>query len=176
MRTVDLLASSLVILLTPLPFAHALLHSALSTWRRRPGNFYTAAIVVWLVVSMVLWSLPRPVLLFEPGNVMRTIGVVAMVAGAVLVPWAIATLHPKRFFLWAVLHPESVEQVRIGRGPYRLLAHPAYTGYELIALGAFIASGIPEALALTGWLLISMPVVIRLEEQELANRIHGRSS
>lgn len=171
-----LLASTLVLLLAPVPLAHFAFHAFLPLWRKRPAAFYLVAVLLWVAVAAVLWTIPLAAPLFAPSAVLRAWGAVFAVIGAIFVLWAIAAIHPKRFFLWAALRPESMPQVRIGSGPYRLLVHPAYVGYQLVAFGAFLLSGTPESLALAGWLLIAMPVLIRVEERELGVRLAGGPS
>ncbi|MEK7516827.1 MAG: methyltransferase [Patescibacteria group bacterium] len=157
-------------LIAAIPIAHLWLHALLPWWKKRPALFYVWAAAVG---AAAIYLFPRIATisptLFATSPLLRTLGWVLMGAGALLVLGSIATLGPRRFFLWAVLHGTKTE--RAATGPFRLIPHPAYLGYATIALGNILSNG---ALYLAGPLalyLALMPIVIFFEEEELKGRM-----
>lgn len=156
-----------------IPIAHLWLHALLPWWRKRPVLFYLWA---GAVGAAAIYLFPRIATisptLFAPSPLLRILGWALMAAGALLVLGSIATLGPRRFFLWAVLHGTKME--RAATGPFRLIPHPAYLGYAIVALGNLLSNG---ALYLAGPLalyLALMPIVIFFEEEELGTRVGSR--
>lgn len=112
-----------------------------------PGEYLLLAAVLPRVVSM------------------QIIGLFLVVLGSILFIWARGTLG--HFYSG---HVSVIEGQRLVQdGPYRLIRHPAYTGYLLLALG--VALGYSSAiglLAILGLLLPSLLYRINVEEKLLS--------
>lgn len=112
-------------------------------------------------------------MLFAPPAWLKIICAITAVGALFLVFWSIMTLKPKRFFLWAVLRPQSVRQERIGLGPYKFFHHPAYTAYAAMAFAAFFATGRTALLAFAAVIFLLMLIVTARENHELEERLGG---
>lgn len=109
----------------------------------------------WQATAITTWQWP-----------LFIVGLVLMAAGIFVRQWAIFTLG--RFFTGDIrVH---AQQTVIGRGPYRWVRHPSYSGLIIFFCGA--------GLALTNWMsllvLVALPtaalvVRVRIEEDALAD-------
>lgn len=109
-------------------------------------------------------------MLFTPTHITRGIGAILATCGVFAIASSILALGPKRFFLWAVLKPQSVPQMHIRKRPFTLIPHPAYIGYLCIALGNLLANGTLYLAGVLAWLIILTPIVIVFEEKEMRER------
>ena len=104
--------------------------------------------------------------IFQPRTTwMEAIGVGLVLLGSTLFVWARRTLGKHYSGHVSV----KKEQELVQNGPYRILRHPAYTGYLLIALG--LALGHSSLLGFVSTLLILLPATvyrIRVEDRMLA--------
>jgi len=103
---------------------------------------------------------------FQPRTAwMEVIGVGLVLLGSALFVWARRTLG--RHYSGHV--SVKKEQELMQSGPYRIIRHPAYAGYLLMALG--LALGYSSLLGFVSSLLILLPAVvyrIRVEDRMLA--------
>lgn len=158
-------------IILPVPVFHLWLHALLPMWKKWPLLIYFAAAPVWVASFLFFRALDQgAVLMFEPTDALKNFSYVFMAIGICGIILSIATLGIKRFFVWAVLQPESTPKTRIKQGIFHFIPHPAYFGYLLIMLGNFLSTGkFYLALAFI-FLLILTPLVIRFEEEELWKR------
>lgn len=159
-------------IIAPIPLFHLWLHALLPWWKKHPWFFYLCGLVVW-ITSFFYFSFIslRSEYLFEFDPTWRLVGGYALIAiGAVGFLSSIITLGPKRFFVWAVLRPDSTPKVRLAKGPFAFIPHPAYIGELLVAIGNFLVRGQFYLLYLAIFLIVLTPIVIVLEEEELKNR------
>lgn len=160
-------------IITPVPLIHLWLHAMLKFWRKHPFIFYALCISMWIGTFLFF----KPVdeisfFLFAPSNNLAMVGFVLISLGVLAVTGSIIALGPKRFFMWAVLRPQEVKQIRISSGLFKFIPHPAYIGYLFVALGNFLAGG-KFYLALVFLFLFALtPIIIYFEEKELTQRVH----
>ncbi len=160
-------------IIAPIPLFHLWLHALLPWWKKHPWLYYFCGLLVW-IGSFLYFSFigPRSEYLFEFDPVWRVAsGYTLMVIGAVGILSSIITLGPKRFFVWAVLMPDSASKIRLTKGPFAFIPHPAYIGELLVAIGNFLVRGQFYLLYLAIFLAVLTPIVIWLEEEELKKRI-----
>ena len=157
--------------LGPIPLWHLLLHAFLPAWRLRPRAFYALAAALWVLFVPLAWHLaavsPR---VFVPSPWMARTGFALSGAAFLVFLWCVATLTPRRFFVWAALRPRPGDAQRIVRGPYRYTAHPSYCGIVLTVAAHGLASGqavLLGAAVVIGLLLVA---VAALEQRELSGR------
>ncbi len=153
------------------PLMHFWLHSLLSFWKKSPFLFYGFAFFLLcgsVFISFLVRAFGFP--LFESSFVAILIGLGLMLLGMFFVLLGILTIGFKRFFLWAVFFPNSVEQKRITKGLYGYFPHPAYIGWVLLAVGNFVSNGEIVSLVTVLIVMFSLPVVIYFEERELSAR------
>lgn len=158
-------------LLLPVPIFHLWLHAMLPFWRKHPMLYYALWFAVWVLIFTqvrTLYTIAPQV--FNPSQAIVMLGWILMIFGAASMLSSLITLGPKRFFVWAVLRPQSVQKMRITKGPFRFIPHPGYIGYILIALGNFLSDGKLALLAVLFYLLSFTPIVMYLEEEELKAR------
>lgn len=159
--------------IAPIPLFHLWLHALLPWWKKHAWLFYLCGLLAW-AASFWYFSFfgPRSEYMFEFNPMWRvTVGYVLMGIGAIGILASIFTLGPKRFFVWAVLRPNSAPKIRIIIGPFLLIPHPAYMGEILIAIGNFLVRGQFYLLSLAIFLIVLMPIIIVLEEEELRRRL-----
>lgn len=162
----------MIFLLAPIPVVHILLHAFLRQWRKRPIRFYLAASAVWIAsFFLARWLAGNTDTLFTPPYWLKVICAITGWSSLFLVLWSVGTLGPKRFFLWAVLRPQSVRQEKIGLGPYKFFHHPAYTAYISAALAAFFGTGRTVLLAFAAVMFLMMLIVMARENHELEERL-----
>lgn len=160
-------------IITPVPLIHLWLHSMLKFWRKHPFIFYAFCILMWIGTFLFFKPVDKiSFFLFTPSNNLAMIGFALMSLGVLGVIGSLIALGPKRFFMWAVLRPQEMEQIRISSGPFKFIPHPAYIGYLFVALGNFLAGG-KFYLALVFIFLFALtPIMIYFEEKELTQRVH----
>ena len=161
-------------IIVSIPFLHLWLHALLAWWRKRPYLYYLIFCpLVWLAAILFFKNIDStfPSLLFSPTQLVSKVGKILMLLGLVAIISSVITLGPKRFFMWAVLRPESVRRTRVTRGPFAFLPHPAYFGYLTVAFGNFLSSGKFYLSAVFALLFALTPIVIWFEEKELSERI-----
>ncbi|MEK7172070.1 MAG: methyltransferase [Patescibacteria group bacterium] len=163
----------IVAIIVPVPLFHLWLHALLSFWKKKPLLFYIFVLLIW--IGTFLFFKPIDVIspiFFTPSDILIAFGFILMSIGAILVLSSIITLGLKRFFMWAVLYPQSVQQTRLISGSFKFIPHPAYTGYLLVALGNFLLSGKLYLALVFIFLFALTPIMIYFEEKELSARIH----
>lgn len=165
----DLLASLLIF---PVAIVHFWFHALLPTWRKHPVSFYLFAALIWGITWVGLRNFaPHSVDLFSPTEPWAMIGKGLKILGLVMAVSSLATLGIRRFFLWAVLRPDSVPKIRFTKGPFAFVPHPAYFGYILIAIGDVMGTGETYSMITVFVLLALTPLMIWLEEEELRKRL-----
>lgn len=165
---------AIIAIILPVPIFHLWLHALLPFWKKHPLIAYFLAGLIW-VGSFFLMKYFDGIsgLIFSPPFSVEIAGRIFMLVGLIGVLLGIYTLGLKRFFVWAVFRPNSVEQTYVKKGIYKFVSHPAYLGYLLAALGDFLYCG-KAYLAVAFILLLALtPITIWLEEQELKKRISG---
>jgi protein-S-isoprenylcysteine O-methyltransferase len=104
--------------------------------------------------------------IFQPPTVwMEVVGVGLVLLGSILFVWARRTLGKHYTGHVSVKKEQELAQ----NGPYRIIRHPAYAGYLLMALG--LALGYSSLLGFVSTLLILLPATvyrIRVEDTMLA--------
>lgn len=158
-------------IITPIPLIHLWLHALLPWWRKYPWLFYAWGLGIF-VASFFWFPVVANIspLLFTPSPVLLRLGIGLMLLGLGGILSSVWTLGIKRFFGWVVLRPASVSPQRVVGGPFRIVPHPAYFGYLLIAVGNFLVSGELYLVPTLIVLIFMTPIVIWLEEQELKER------
>lgn len=161
-----------IFILGPIPVVHILLHAFLRAWRKRPAMFYLAAGAVWILsFFLARWLAGNTDTIFAPPPWLKIICQVTGASALFLVAWSVKTLGPKRFFLWAVLRPQSVKQEKTVLGPYKYFRHPAYIAYLVTAFAAFFVTGKTVLLFFAIVTLLIMLVVMARENHELEERL-----
>lgn len=165
-------AAIIAAIILPIPFFHLWLHALLPLWRRRPFGLYLFGLALWIAAFKLtpILDLASPIA-FMPGDGWRTFGTILVIIGFAFAAWSLLTLGPLRFFVWAVLRPGAASKIRITSGPFSFLAHPAYIGYLIVAVGNLISSGKLYLVGIFALLMLLTPVVIWLEEHELGERL-----
>ena len=170
---VDYIVAALIV---PVPIVHLWLHALLGWWHERPILFYGWALLVWIgsffYLDFLRWDSR---LLFYPSDSLRFFGWALMLLGCGAILSSILALGVKRFFLWAVLKPDSVDCLRVRSGPFAFLPHPAYMGQVCIMLGNALSSAQAYAWSAFCFVLIAFPLVIVFEERELKERLNALS-
>lgn len=159
-------------IILPVPFFHLWLHALLPWWKKHLHIFYGLCGLMWIGSFFFVKILDRvSIFAFFPSIDLKRFGYFLMILGAFAVSVAIMTLGAKRFFMWAVLRPESAPRIRIHKSLYNLFPHPAYIGHITIALGNFLSNGKLYLGLISVALFILMPIVIYFEEEELRRRV-----
>lgn len=169
----NLISFFTIISIAPIPIIHFVLHAFLLFWRRHATWFYLMGVITWLLFippTVVLMKIENTI--FTPVNQLLVASAILAIFAFLLIISAVFTISPKRFFLWAVLRPKSVEQKYIRSGPYQFISHPAYFGYILVSLAAFIATGRVVMLGFFFYTLFSIIAVIVLENHEIKRRLN----
>jgi len=166
-----------IFILGPIPVVHILLHAFLRAWRKHPLRFYLAAAAVWIVsFFLARWLGGMTDTIFTPPYWLKVLCAITGWSSLFLIFWSVGTLGPKRFFLWAVLRPQSVRQERIGLGPYKFFHHPAYTAYLSAAFAAFFATGRTALLVFVAVMFLLMLIVTARENHELEERLGAKKN
>ena len=160
-------------IIAPVPVLHLWLHALLFYWRKRPVFFYLFCGIVWLGSFLLFWPL-RLIQdqFFAPSTASDVVGRVLMLMGSLGVLSSIWALGIRRFFMWAVLKPDALSQVRIHRGPFSFIPHPAYFGYLLVLFGNLLTTGSLLDVSIFCLSFALTPIIIWLEERELKERIN----
>ncbi|MBI5754942.1 hypothetical protein HZA41_01845 [Candidatus Peregrinibacteria bacterium] len=159
-------------LMFPIPLVHLWLHALLPWWKKYPRLFYLCGFPLWAFSFFIFWTMNEDAaIFFAPPEMVTWIGYTLIVLGFFAMGISLVTIGPKRFFVMAVIKPESVKNERFVSGPFHFFPHPAYIGYLAIAFGNFLSSGKNYALGIFLFGMILFPIVIWLEEEELAKRI-----
>jgi protein-S-isoprenylcysteine O-methyltransferase Ste14 len=117
----------------------------------------TAALIIGLVSAALRMGAVAP----RGGTLV--VGVVLGLAGVALRGFAMSTLG--RYYS---LTPQvETDQAIVTRGPYRLIRHPGYAGILLSILGLQLVAGTWVALLATLFVIVPLPLRIRLEEHML---------
>jgi protein-S-isoprenylcysteine O-methyltransferase Ste14 len=141
-------------------------HGRSAAMRQDRGTRLIVALAVYLGIAAALAIAKVPGLRVYANNWWTLgLGVVIVLAGAVLRAWAILSLG--RYFRREVTIEPGQRIVR--RGPYRVLRHPSYAGIFLILAGFGLAFGswVSAAIALL-IVFVGMLPRIRVEERALA--------
>lgn len=159
-------------IIAPVPLFHLWLHALLPWWKKRPLGLYLVAVFAW-IFSILFFKKMALVSsdLFSPNFLAVATGYIFMAIGILAVASSMITLGPKRFFVWAVLRPESAPHERVKKGPFHFVPHPAYLGYIVLQTGNVLVSGELFALLLLLFLITVTPIVIRWEEEEMLKRL-----
>lgn len=161
-----------IFLLGPIPVVHILLHAFLRAWRKRPMRFYITAGAVWILsFFLAKWLAGVTDVIFTPPYWLTILCIITGWSSLFLVLWSVGILGPKRFFLWAVLRPQSVKQEKIDLGPYKFFHHPAYTAYLSAAFAAFFGTGRTVLLMFAAVMFLLMLIVTARENHELEERL-----
>lgn len=157
----------------PISIFHFWLHALLPWWQKFPLLYYAFCGGIWAGVFYLMREIDLRYieLLFSPTPITIGIGYALMLSGALMILWSIYSLTPKRFFMWAVLRPESMTKIKIKKGAFRFIPHPAYTGYITATFGALLYSGKLYMTIVFLILLTITPIMIWLEEDELKKRL-----
>ncbi|MFH1193698.1 MAG: methyltransferase [bacterium] len=156
----------------PIPVVHILLHSFLKFWQKHPLYFYLYGAALWAAfIPISLFFSKNTSAIFTAPSWLIIIAWLTVFSALFLILWSIKTLGPKKFFLWAVLKPESIKQERIANGPYRFFRHPAYTAYAAIIIATFLATGYTALLSFSATFIALILIVIMLENHELSLRL-----
>jgi protein-S-isoprenylcysteine O-methyltransferase Ste14 len=166
------IAFATIFFLGPIPAWHLILHAFLPAWKRSPRAYYLLAAIVWALFGPLSWILARrSPLLFEPAREVRVLGLGVSGVAFLVALWSMATLSPRRFFMWAALRPDLSPPERILRGPYRFTAHPTYVAIVAATLSNFLASGSALLLGAVPAMALLLAVVSVLEQRELTERL-----
>lgn len=159
-------------LIFPIPLFHLWLHVLLPWWRAHPRRLYEWAALAWLGAFLIFPLVDRlSSVLLTPTDFTRLVGRILILGGFFAAIGSFLALGPRRFFVWAVLRPVSAPRARLGYGLFRIVPHPAYTGYVAVALGNFLVGGKIYLLSVLIYLLVFTPIVIRFEEEEMKKRL-----
>lgn len=162
----------IIFILAPVPFFHLWLHAMLGFWQKKPLLFYLFCIFCWIISFFTLKTASEnSFFVYYPNDFSVGTGLLLVVVGFCLMAFSILTIGPKRFFVWAVLNPSSVEQKKIVSGFFKIIPHPAYLGEILASLGVFFLSGKFYLILVFLFLFFLFPIVIYFEEKELSERI-----
>ena len=124
----------------------------------------TAALIIGLISAALRMGA------VAPRGVALVVGVVLGLAGVALRGFAMSTLG--RYYS---LTPQAeTDQAIVTRGPYRLIRHPGYAGILLSILGLQLIAGTWVALFSMLFVLVPLPVRIRIEEQLLLEQVGTR--
>ncbi len=163
-------------LLLPIPVLHLWLHALLPAWRRQPLSFYVFCLLLWAGAFFLVPKIEQvSPIAFVPGAALQNVALAVIGLGVLLMLASLLTLGFRRFFLWGVLHPAEFPVLKPSNFIFILLPHPAYFGYILVAVGNVLTSGKFYTIGILALLLILLPLVIWLEEEELKSRIKNQN-
>jgi protein-S-isoprenylcysteine O-methyltransferase Ste14 len=157
--------------LLAIPLAHFILHAFLSYWRKHILAYYLFSILLFAFVVFICNLVIAPEIpLFSIPNYLLFIAILTIIVSIIIALISLFSLGIKRFLLLAVLKPDAVQQKTFYPGLYKLFPHPAYLAYFCIATASFLI--LPTQTTFLAWLLfvLTMPMVVLLEEHELNQR------
>jgi len=126
------------------------------------------AVVAVLVIAAYLLTRGRPLPVpAEPAQGVAIAGVVLCVAGLAFALWARITMGRQ----WAMPSSERDESDLVSTGPFAFVRHPIYAGLIAMMLGG--ALNFPGAYAEVLTAIVSLVVLARKEEREMAQRLPG---
>lgn len=151
------------------PTLHFWLHAMLKWWKKFPISFYLFSGLIFVGSFFIISKIEQfsPQIIQENSN----LGAALIIFGIPLIAISILTLGPKRFFMWAVLRPQKVNQKLIKKGIFHYFPHPAYIGYLLMALGNLLSNGTLHLASIFIFSFVTTPIMIYFEEQELKERL-----
>jgi len=167
----DIISFLTILILGPIPIFHFLLHSFLKFWKKNIKLFYLIVILIWILngfitllilkISTVLFSLPQWLIILSN---------ITIFSSLLLIFWSIITLGPREYFLLSTIEQSNIQLKIIKSGPYKTFTHPAYISYILISIFSFLITGKLILLLFNIYFIISIFLVINLEEKELKKR------
>lgn len=101
------------------------------------------------------------------GLVAQGVGVLSVVGGLALHWWARS--HLRHFYVEDVQFQDG--QYLIDTGPYRLVRHPVFTSFFMIALGLVLVNPAVTTLVMLLYAFIDFSIAARKEEQLLAREL-----
>ncbi|MBI4281307.1 isoprenylcysteine carboxylmethyltransferase family protein [Candidatus Uhrbacteria bacterium] len=168
----DLFAIVFFILLAPIPILSGIFQYN-PKWFRRFGNwnyvgvvnFYFVTAIVTLnylyIIIMLRYPLTQPLVI--AGGVILVIGcIISYIAGR--------TLTLKTLISLPQIHPERYRQQLVTNGLYKIMRHPRYIGYWMMALGFAMTTGLLLMWLFFIWLIVGLAALALLEERELRQR------
>lgn len=131
---------------------------------------YTAFMIAFLVLLVL-----QPVLLpglglqisSRWGLLMQAVGV-AMIAGALALHWW-ARSHLQHFYVEDVQFQEG--HYVVDTGPYRLVRHPVFTSFFVIAVGLLLVNPAVTTLLMAIYVFVDFPRAARSEEELLIEKL-----
>ena len=131
---------------------------------------YTAFMIAFLVLLVL-----QPVLLpglglqisSRWGLLMQAVGV-AMIAGALALHWW-ARSHLQHFYVEDVQFQEG--HYVVDTGPYRLVRHPVFTSFFVIAVGLLLVNPAVTTLLMAIYVFVDFPRAARSEEELLTEKL-----
>jgi protein-S-isoprenylcysteine O-methyltransferase Ste14 len=131
---------------------------------------YTAFMIAFLVLLVL-----QPVLLpglglqisARWGLLMQAVGV-AMIAGALALHWW-ARSHLQHFYVEDVQFQEG--HYVVDTGPYRLVRHPVFTSFFVIAMGLLLVNPAVTTLLMAIYVFVDFPRAARNEEELLIEKL-----
>ena len=131
----------------------------------------------WVALQGVCFALIAAAIYFGPHDLgedtatagtRQLLGYMIGVVGATFIGWGLAELR-RAGSLTAVPHPRDGAAF-VGRGPYRLVRHPIYSGLILASLGLAVITPWAGTFLAVGLLAIVLDLKRRREEVWLAER------
>ena len=163
----------LVSLLAPVPIFHFWLHALLPYWRKCPWLFYVWGVVVWMCSFLFFWHIENQFTssLLEMPVGWQNIGLILQAVAVISIVYAIYRIGVLNFFVWGALNPKYRNDSK-KRTIHWLdaIPHLGYIGYLLFVLGAFLDTGKVYILFVLIFLCVLLPVVMYMEDHELAQR------
>lgn len=136
---------------------------------------YTAFMIAFLAL-LVLQPVLLPGLGLQLdawwGRLVQGIGLV-LIAGALALHWW-ARSHLQHFYVEDVQLQE--DQYLVDTGPYRLVRHPVFTSFFLIAIGLLLVNPAVTTLLMTIYVFVDFPRAARKEEALLVKELPGYAS
>ena len=159
-----------------IPLFWLMIHPRAHRWRERRGSPFRILAPVWVVIWAAVGALSRP---WRHVTIYSTAwswvpAALLLVAGALI--YSRAGEH----FSWAQLGglpevlPGHDEQLLVTTGIRARVRHPVYLGHLCALLGWTVGTGLVVCWALTGFAIVTGPVMVRLEDAELEKRFGER--
>ena len=106
------------------------------------------------------------------GWLVQGIGLI-LIAGALALHWW-ARSHLQHFYVEDVQLQQ--DQYLVDTGPYRLVRHPVFTSFFLIAMGLLLVNPAGTTLLMTIYVFVDFPRAARKEEELLVKELPGYAS